>query len=323
MNQPHFARLLEDEKIELADGFTRVYGPENLSCRDKDLLSECILNWNRTDCIRTLHPEQTLVRYRCDWASAKSTRRFLNSALNVRRANCVRMGSQCKQSAREVSRWYVLPWLSGIQNCEWCYKLPEIRSVEFGRQLAGVKHEFDMATFGLVQARSSRPISRVFSVKQCLLNGNSRFVSHTNAAGQPPWIEIDFGPEADFKVSAILIDCDSTRQDDLAETVPHAIEIDIETSQAVKRNVAKVDGASLPADEDRRLRRIEIGDGIRCRRITIRQIVDPGLLVNVMRVVRLDVVGRFSCKGTEAAVRRGEQPDSPVGLNPHLWRKHQ
>jgi hypothetical protein len=261
LSQPQLAGLSEDEKIQLADDFASL---QTLTPEDKDRLSDCILTWNRPDCIRTLHPEQTLVLFRCDWVSPKYCRRYLKLALDIRRANLSAMVSKCKHGSSSVSRWYVLRWLSVIHSAESWEKSPTVHAVES----VGIS---DISSFGIMQTTSSRPISQAFAAKFCLMKGDSYFVSCSN-----PWIELDFGPRADFRVTTILINSPCR--------VPRTLKVEIELATGIRESIG-----AFSVQENR----IQLDAKVNCRKLRLVQQVPPEYRVNVMRIKSLDVVGRF------------------------------
>lgn len=157
------------------------------------------------------------------------TRRHYCEILDIRRTNVsIWYGySRTAKIRGSVSRWFALKWLQLIQDAEFpkteltppspplllareqidveaLRKWPPLVDdlLLFARTLGVYLPGIDAVAFGLVQVASSPPISPMFAAKNALLEDGNWFLTVTSGE-ELPWIEVDFGAEANVTIQSI------------------------------------------------------------------------------------------------------------------------
>jgi hypothetical protein len=91
-----------------------------------------------------------------------------------------------------------------------------------------------------------------------------------------PWIELDFGPRADFRVAAIMIDSQCS--------ITQTLGVEVERATGIRGQVERFWFENNRIDFDRK---------VKCRKLRLVQRALPEYRMNVMRIKSLDVVGGF------------------------------
>jgi hypothetical protein len=300
--------LMEDDKLGFAEAYAKSRSI-TFTEQQRKLLTDRILQWDRTDVPIPFFRHQKLVGRDLDWVLPSVTRRHYELALAIRCANIASMLSATDRAPRRVSRWFIAAWLSAIYSAESIDSSPIVSAVHLTRTVGSAK--VDPVAFGFVHVCSSRPIAPSFAPKHCLLSKKARaqrptayFVSETEGR-EVPWISIDFGPEAQFTVKNVRLDFDPA---DRNRSRPLQGKLDVlgETAAGFKFRIASRVGDEKDYVLGGRGMRFDVEMCQRtCRKVIVRQSDPSQYGVHLLRICHFELRGVFAagCPARQKNVR--------------------
>jgi hypothetical protein len=96
--------------------------------------------------------------------------------------------------------------------------------IDFARTLGAYAPGIDPVAFGLLRATSSLPISPMFAAKHALLENKRWFLSVT-VGEELPWLEVDFGDDANVTVQSVALRTEVRCPDDGEVAVPERLQL--------------------------------------------------------------------------------------------------
>ncbi|KAH0792218.1 BTB/POZ domain containing protein [Histomonas meleagridis] len=188
----------QDKIIEFIDEFNDINPITNIDDK-KDL--ESLINWG--DPFAYFY----FTKNRCDWTTPKTSRRFLNKVLEIRRRDLMTFSKEANGASDKVSRWYPYVWLHNIAYAQPIGQTPEVKLVEFMSTLGIAKVPINPEAFGFLQIDATEPIHEIFAPRNAVSQDDTYYLSKDMSKEENgPYYSIYISEDAKFLPSQFILD---------------------------------------------------------------------------------------------------------------------
>lgn len=265
-----------------ADLIDRFVGSNDIQLSDKQFLAT-VFNWAKAESFNLL------INHRCDWVPPEISRKLYIQILDYRRRDIEKFVKDIRPIEENSSRWFLFSWLHSIRYSLSCINTITVSPIHFISHLGFLNHQIDTIKYGLLTISSSNPISPEYDAKYAFLD-QGYFVTATDKKDLP-FITVDFGNNAHFKLSEVRLTCASKTPFGILRPAPKAFRVvgKAETTTLISKNVVY---ETLPEEADMRIHVVP-GCNKTFREFKIMLEMQQDFPRNVFRVVKIEFKGSF------------------------------